>query len=80
VADERVADAFTAPGDEIERLMYSASILICLPGGLSEQPSAGTGTVMRAGTLRDYATRAGFREVEVLPFEPGFLRLYRLRP
>jgi SAM-dependent methyltransferase len=78
VADERVADAFTAPGDEVERFMYAASVLVCLPGGLAERPSAGTGTVMRAGMLRDYATQAGFRAMEVLPFEPGFLRFYRL--
>ena len=78
VADERVANAFTAPGDEVERFMYAASMLICLPGGLADLPSAGTGTVMRAGTLRDYAMQAGFRDMEVLPFEPGFLRLYRL--
>ena len=80
VADERVADAFTAPGDDVERFMYAASVLVCLPGGLAEQPSAATGTVMRAGTFRDYATKAGFRDVEVLPFEPGFLRFYRLTP
>ena len=78
VADERVADEFTAPGDEVERFMYAASALVCLPGGLAEKPSAATGAVMRAGTLRDYASRAGFRDVDVLPFEPGFLRFYRL--
>src|SRR5439155_16681910 len=59
VADERVADAFTAPGDDVERFMYAASVLVCLPGGLAEQPSADTGTVMRAGTFRCYATKAG---------------------
>lgn len=80
VADERVADQFTAPGDEVERFMYAASMLVCLPGGLADQPSEGTGTVMRAGALRDFATRAGFGHVETLPFEPGFLRLYRLTP
>jgi SAM-dependent methyltransferase len=80
VADERVADSFTVPGDEAERFMYAASILVCLPGGLAEQPSAATGTVMRASTLGDYATRAGFTGLEVLPFEPGFLRFYRLTP
>ena len=78
VADEKVADAFTVPGDEIERFMYAASLMICLPNGLAELPSAGTGTVMRAGKLREYATQAGFRDMEVLPFEPGFLRFYRL--
>ncbi len=80
VADERVANEFNAPGDEIERFMYAASMLICLPGGLADPPSAGTGTVMRAGTLRNYAEQAGFTDMEVLPFEPGFLRMYRLTP
>jgi SAM-dependent methyltransferase len=79
VMDERVADAFTAPGDEIERLMYTYSILCCLPVGLADTPSAGTGTVMRADTVRRYATEAGFTEVEVLPIEHDFFRLYRLR-
>jgi hypothetical protein len=80
VADERVADAFTVPGDETERFMYAASVLICLPGGMAEQPSAGTGTVMRAGTFGEYARQAGFQDVQILPFEPGFLRFYRLTP
>jgi SAM-dependent methyltransferase len=79
VMDERVADAFTAPGDEIERLMYTYSILCCLPVGLSETPSVGTGTVMRADTVRRYASEAGFADVEVLPIEHDFFRLYRLR-
>ena len=80
VSDERVADEFTAPGDEVERFMYAASTLVCLPAAMTEQPSAATGTVMRASTLRDYAGRAGFTDVTVLPFEPGFQRLYRLTP
>jgi 2-polyprenyl-3-methyl-5-hydroxy-6-metoxy-1,4-benzoquinol methylase len=80
VADERVGDTFTAPSDEVDRFMYAASVLVCLPGSMAEQPSAATGTVMRADTVRDYAARAGFGDVEVLPFEPGFLRFYRLRP
>jgi SAM-dependent methyltransferase len=79
VMDERVADSFTAPGDEIERLMYTYSILCCLPVGLSDSPSAGTGTVMRADTVRRYASEAGFTDVEVLPIEHDFFRLYRLR-
>ncbi|CAN5308501.1 hypothetical protein BH18ACT5_BH18ACT5_06120 [soil metagenome] len=78
VADERVAANFTAPGDDVERFMYGVSVLICLPGGLAESPSAGTGTVVRTGTMRDYAMRAGFQEMEILPFEPGLLRFYRL--
>ena len=79
VMDERVADTFTAPGDEVERIMYTYSILCCLPVGRSETPSAATGTVMRPDTLRRYATEAGFAEVEVLPIEHDVFRFYRLR-
>jgi len=78
IMDERVGETFTAPTDEIERLMYSASVLLCLPSGMAEQPSAGTGTVMRPDTLRRYASEAGFREVEILPIEHPFFRFYRL--
>jgi len=78
VMDERVAETFTAPGDDIERLMYGYSLLCCLPDGMAHQPSAGTGTVMRPDTLRDYAVRAGFAEVEVLAIENDFFRFYRL--
>jgi 2-polyprenyl-3-methyl-5-hydroxy-6-metoxy-1,4-benzoquinol methylase len=79
VVDERVNEEFTAPGDEIERLMYGWSILACLANGMAEQPSAATGTVMRPETLRGYARGAGFGEVEVLPIEHLFFRFYRLR-
>ncbi len=78
VADERVADRFTAPGDEVERLMYGFSVFHCLAVGREEQPSAATGTAMRAGTLREYADAAGFTQFEVLPIENDFWRFYRL--
>ena len=76
--DERVAETFTAPGDEVERLMYTYSVLCCLPVGLADTPSAATGTVMRPDTLRAYAVDAGFAEVEVLPIEHEVFRFYRL--
>ena len=38
VADERVADTFTAPGDPTERFMYGWSILHCLPATLADIP------------------------------------------
>ena len=79
VMDERVSDTFTAPGDAVERLVYTYSILCCLSVGLGDTPSAGTGAVMRADTLRRYATEAGFAEVEVLPIEHELFRFYRLR-
>ena len=80
VVDERVGDAFTPAGNDVEWLMYGWSVLHCLPVGLAEGPSAGTGTVMRAGTLRGYAQAAGFREVEILPIDNVFFRFYRLLP
>lgn len=80
VVDERVAESFGAPSDEIERLMYGYSVLHCLPVGMAEQPSAGTGTVMRPAILRRYATQAGYRDVEVLPIENDLWRFYRLVP
>jgi SAM-dependent methyltransferase len=78
VVDERVADRFTAPGDELERMMYGWSVAHCLPAQLAEEPSAATGTVMRADTVRQFASLAGFAGVEVLPVENDFFRLYRL--
>jgi 2-polyprenyl-3-methyl-5-hydroxy-6-metoxy-1,4-benzoquinol methylase len=78
IADERVAEQFTAPGDEVERVMYGFSLFHCLAVGLEEQPSAATGTVMRPDTLRRYAEEAGFTRFEVLPIENDFWRFYRL--
>jgi SAM-dependent methyltransferase len=78
VVDERVAERFTAPGDEVEQIMYGWSITCCLPDGLAHPGSVGTGTVMRPETLRSYARDAGFDNVEVLPVEDAFFRFYRL--
>ena len=84
VVDERVGDTFTRSGNDVEWMMYGFSVLHCLPVGMADgtadQPSAGTGTVMRTGTLRHYARVAGFREVVVLPIENFFFRVYRLYP
>lgn len=80
VADERVAETFTAPGDEIERLMYGYSVVHCLPVGMAEQPSAATGTAMRPDTLSAYALAAGYTDLDVLPIENDFWRFYRLNP
>jgi SAM-dependent methyltransferase len=80
VGDERVGDTFTAPADELERFYYGVSVLHCLPVGMVGENPAGTGTVMRADTVRRYAAEAGFSEVEVLPIENDFYRFYRLVP
>ena len=80
VMDERAEETFTAPGSEVERLLYGYSITCCLPDGLSHRPSVGTGTVMRPDTLAGYAAAAGFSRTEVLDIEHDFFRFYRLIP
>lgn len=78
VMDEKAADSFAESDGPIEAFLYGASVLHCLPVGMSEQPSAATGTVMRTSTLRSYARSAGFADVEVLPIEHDLFRFYRL--
>ncbi|HEV8360526.1 MAG TPA: class I SAM-dependent methyltransferase [Candidatus Thermoplasmatota archaeon] len=80
VMEERVGEAFTVPGQEFDQFCYGWSIMLCLPGGMYDKGSAGTGTVLRAPTLRRYAQEAGFADVEVLPIDTDPLRRwYRLR-
>jgi 2-polyprenyl-3-methyl-5-hydroxy-6-metoxy-1,4-benzoquinol methylase len=78
VGDERVDDELEAPGDPLHRFFYTASVFHCLPVGMAEQPSAGTGTVIRPSTLRRYAEEAGWADVEILPIENDVWRFYRL--
>jgi len=79
IMDEKVADAFTPDGDEVERLFYGFSLMCCLPDGLSTDGSVGTGTVMRRSTLEGYAREAGYSGVEVLDeLENDIFRFYRL--
>jgi 2-polyprenyl-3-methyl-5-hydroxy-6-metoxy-1,4-benzoquinol methylase len=81
VMDEKVADTFEAPSENpIERLMYAASVLHCLPVGRADTPSAATGTVMRRSTFEGYADGAGFATVNVLPIEHDLFRFYHLVP
>lgn len=78
VMDERTEHRFTAPGNDTERLFYGFSLTCCLPDCRSHEPSAATGTVMRPDTLTEYALRAGFDRVEILPIEHDAFRFYRL--
>jgi SAM-dependent methyltransferase len=81
VMDERAGESFQAPADDVERFLYGFSLTVCLPDGMSHQPSVGTGTVMRPQTFRGYALDAGFREVEVLEaLDHPFFQFYRLHP
>ena len=80
IGDERTEESFTAPASETERLYYGFSILHCLPVGMVGDGAAGTGTVIRPGTVRRYADEAGFGSCKVLPIENDFWRFYLLRP
>jgi SAM-dependent methyltransferase len=81
VMDERVAERFSAPGDDVERFSYGLSLMLSLPDALAHPGSEATGTVMRRPTLATYAARAGFAGCEVLPVEGfGRWRFYRLDP
>jgi SAM-dependent methyltransferase len=77
VADERVADHFTGPGDLVERFMYGWSVAHCLPASLADQPSDGLGTVLRRDTVHRLAREAGFSSSSELPVENDFFRFYR---
>ena len=78
VMDERAAETFTGRSDPVEQLLYGYSVMICLPDGRSHPNSAATGTVLRPATLREYAARAGFADVDILGIEHDVFRFYRL--
>lgn len=78
VADEAVADTFTAPGDALERMMYGWSVGHCLPAAMAEQPSAAIGTAIRPGDVAALADAAGFATCEIADVDGGFFHIYRL--
>ena len=77
VVDERVAETFTAPGDDVERLMYGFSLTCCLPDSLS--PSVGRhrhgDAAVDAGRLcgrcRLRRRRGAARRARLLPLLPA---------
>ncbi len=77
VVDERTEDSFSVPTTDTERLFYSFSTLHCLAVGMQDD-GAGTGTVIRADTVRRYALEAGFPTVEALEVDHPQFRLYRM--
>jgi SAM-dependent methyltransferase len=79
VADERVAERFSPPGDLVERLNYGFSVLHCLPATRAEGTAVEAGTVLRPDTVREYAAQAGL-DATVLPVENDLWRFYRLDP
>ena len=80
VMDEGAEEEFAPDGSPVERFLGACSVLHCLPVGMSEDGSAGTGALFRPGTLRRYAEEAGFSEVQVPPIEHDMFRFYVLVP
>lgn len=79
VVDEAADPVLTAPGDEVQRMLYGFSLLLCLPDSLSHPGSAAVGTVIRPATVTGFATAAGFAAVEPLNLTgTGFWQVYRL--
>lgn len=78
IVDERTEERFTPDASPMERLLYGYSLMVCLPDGMSASPSAGTGTVMRASTMSQYAAAAGFAHVQAIDLDHDQFRLYRL--
>jgi 2-polyprenyl-3-methyl-5-hydroxy-6-metoxy-1,4-benzoquinol methylase len=83
VADMAGAEEFSAPGDELQRFLYSFSVLHCLPVGIADAPrpqeSAAIGTVLRPGTLERLATDAGFATVTPLDVAHDKWRFWALQ-
>lgn len=80
VVDERADEAFTAPGDEVQRFFAGASAIWCLPQGRVGADPEPVGAVIRPDDMRDLARRAGYRRVDIVPIEHPFWRFYRLTP
>lgn len=80
IGDEKVADAFTPDADFLDRLNYAFSVLHCLPATMAEGERTANGTVLRAGTVHEWAKDAGFKSSMTLPIEHPLWRFYRLDP
>ncbi|HEY9484968.1 MAG TPA: methyltransferase domain-containing protein [Micromonosporaceae bacterium] len=78
VADELVADEFTATPNDVERMQYGFSVLHCLPATMAEDPVEAAGTVLRAPTVQRWAAEAGFASCTQLAVDHEFWRFYRM--
>jgi hypothetical protein len=80
IADERAAERFTAPSDDVERVLLLRLGRPQLPSGRDGEAAVRRNRDGNApDTLRGYAEEAGFSEFDVLPIENDFWRFYRLK-
>ncbi|HZQ08122.1 MAG TPA: class I SAM-dependent methyltransferase [Anaerolineae bacterium] len=80
IADEAANDSLEENRNFLGHYFYNWSVLHCLPQAMVFPDATGTGTVMRPSIVRDYASQAGFTNVQVLPIENPSWRFYRLTP
>jgi hypothetical protein len=80
ISDERTVEQFSLDAGDLERLYYGFSVLHCLPVGMTRPGSAGAGAVIRPHPVREYATKAGYVDIQVLPIEHDLWRFYLLTP
>ncbi len=64
VAEMRIGERFTLPAPPNDRLNYGWSVLTCLASSMCGEGPAGTGTLLRRGTLESFARQAGYTSVE----------------
>jgi hypothetical protein len=65
IAEELVADEFTALAPELERPLRVGRVSF-LPAAMGDPGTSATGAVLRPAALRSYAQRAGFATVDIL--------------
>ena len=78
IADETAEESVEDNTNLLGNFFYNASILHCLPQAMVFPDAAGTGTAIKASTVRSYAEQAVFKSVEVVDIENPFFRFYRL--
>lgn len=79
VADERAADEFSAPADEMERFLHAFSVLHCLPATRAEPGPVAHGTMARSADVLGWFEAAGFTETRVLDIDNDMWRFYVAR-
>ena len=78
VVDERVGDAFTAAGNDVEWMMYGWSSCTACPSARPTRHPPRQARSCARPRFQRYAQQAGFRRMEILGIDHLFFRFYRL--
>ncbi|MEE8600318.1 class I SAM-dependent methyltransferase [Euzebya tangerina] len=76
VADEKTAEAFTAPAEPYERFLYAFSVLHCLPATRAEDGPVAHGSLARPADVLDWFDEAGVADVRILDVDNDMWRFY----